>query len=129
MLDATVQEVSILYCVVLHNLGHGMRILFQYVYCQYSTCTASPVDMLSIQKVYCFTAFDTAGWTPTCIMAAYTSWAGQGALNRQISLCPAQFFEFGPEILTRDSEQARRDTTWRAQNKKKRKSVDFSSIS
>ena len=47
-----------------------------------------------------------------------TSWAGQDAQNRQISLCPAKFFEFGPESVTRDSEQARRDTTWRAQNKK-----------
>ena len=57
-----------------------------------------------------------------------TSWVSQDAQSRQISLCSAQFFDFGPENLTRDLEQARQDTTWRAQNKKW-KSVDFSSIS
>ena len=60
---------------------------------------------------------------------SYTSWAGQDAQNRPISLCSAQFFEFGLEILTRDSEQARRDTTWRAQKNKNENPVDFSSIS
>ena len=48
----------------------------------------------------------------------YTSWAGQDAQNRQISLCSAQVFDFGPEILTINLEQARQDTTWRAQSKK-----------
>ena len=37
----------------------------------------------------------------------HTSWAGQDAQNKPISLCPAQFFDFGPEILTRNLEQAR----------------------
>ena len=31
-----------------------------------------------------------------------TSWAGQDAQNKPISLCPAQFFEFRPKILTRN---------------------------
>ena len=61
-------------------------------------------------------------------LVSHTSWAGQDAQNRQISLCSAQVFVFGPEILTLNLEQARQDTTWRAQNKKW-KSVDFSSIS
>ena len=47
-----------------------------------------------------------------------TRWAGPDAQNKPISLCPAQFFEFGPEILTRNLEQARRDITWRAQKNK-----------
>ena len=57
--------------------------------------------------------------------AVCTSWAGQDAQNRQISLCFAQFFDFGPEILTHDSEQARQDTTWRAQNKKNENLLNF----
>ena len=47
-----------------------------------------------------------------------TSWAGQDAQNQSILLCPAQFFKFGPEILTRNLEQARRDITWRPQKQK-----------
>ena len=47
-----------------------------------------------------------------------TSWAGQDAQNKPISLCSAHFFEFGPEILTRDLDQAHQNSTRRTRKKK-----------
>ena len=53
-----------------------------------------------------------------------TSWAGEEAMLLLISLCPVQFCEFEPGILTRDLARAHQDT----QRWTKNKTVHFSLI-
>ena len=48
-----------------------------------------------------------------------TSWAGQDAQNKPISLCCVHFFEVGREILTRALDQVHQNSTWRTKKKKK----------